>query len=241
MLHNIAIYLWIIFVTIVLGILCIMVSFVDSTGNTVHAVVRGWARSILWISRVRVEINGLAHIDPGRSYIFMANHQSNFDIPVLLGSLTFHTRWLAKAELFKIPIFGRAMRRAGFISIDRSNRESAFRSLKKAADTIRAGTSVLIFPEGTRSDNGKIGSFKKGGFVLAVDASVPVVPIIIHGTFQVMPKHSLRIRRGPTVIDILEPVETSGYTRANRNELMREISNAMIQFQEAKKEGKKGW
>jgi 1-acyl-sn-glycerol-3-phosphate acyltransferase len=232
MLHNIIIYIWIVCVTIVLGLVCIAISFVDATGNAIHAVVKGWARSILWISGMRVKINGLDRLDPDRSYIFMANHQSNFDIPVLLGTMTIQTRWLAKAELFKIPIFGRAMRRAGFISIDRSNRESAFRSLEKAADTIRSGTSVLIFPEGTRSEDGKIRSFKKGGFVLAVDAAVPVVPVVIHGTFQVMPKNRLRIRPGPAVIDILDPIDTSGYTRANRNQLMSNIRDIMVQFQE---------
>jgi 1-acyl-sn-glycerol-3-phosphate acyltransferase len=107
-----------------------------------------------------------------------------------VGRLPVQFRWLAKAELFKIPIFGRAMRGVGYISIDRSNRKSAFESLKQAALTIRNGTSVLIFPEGTRSRDGRILPFKKGGFVLAVDAGVPVVPIIIKGTGGSCPKGS---------------------------------------------------
>jgi len=241
MLHNIIIYGWTISATIVLATLCILVSFVDRTGNTVHGIVRVWARSILWVSGISVKVNGLSNIDPNQSYIFMSNHQSNFDIPVLLGGMMFQTRWLAKAELFKVPIFGRAMRRAGFISINRSDRESAFQSLRKAADIIRAGTSVLIFPEGTRSEDGKIRAFKKGGFVLAVDASVPVVPIVIRGTFQVMPKQRLRIRPGPTAINILKPVETSGHTRATRDELMGEISDIMVQFQEGAEGEEKRW
>src|SRR5210317_685359 len=125
--------------------------------------------------------------------ILMPIHQSNFDIPVLLGRLPVQFRWLAKAELFKIPIFGRGMRGCGYISIDRSNRKSAFQSLAEAATKIRNGVSVLIFPEGTRSRDGKILPFKKGGFVLSVDAGVPIVPIVIYNTGSIMPKGRLRI------------------------------------------------
>ena len=237
MIHTIFIYVWTISATIVMGIIAIIVSFFDRTGNTVHWIARVWAKTILWVSFIKVRVRGLEHIDPDRSHIYMSNHQSNFDIPVLLGCLPVQTRWLAKAELFKIPIFGRAMRGAGYISIDRSNRESAFQSLKKAAETIRNGTSVLIFPEGTRSEDGKIRPFKKGGFVLAVDAGVPIVPVIIHGTRRIMPKHQLMIRPGPVSLDILEPVETSGYTRETKNELVREIRDIMVRARERTERG----
>ena len=241
MLHNIIIYLWTVSVTVVLGLVCILIASFDRTGNAIHNVIRAWARSILWVSRVRVELNGMEHIDTRGSCILMSNHQSNFDIPVLLGSLAVQTRWLAKAELFKIPIFGHAMRRSGFISIDRSNRESAFKSLKEAAETIRAGTSVLIFPEGTRSDDGRIKPFKKGGFVLAVDAAVPVVPIVIDGTFEVMPKQRLRIQPRRVAVNILEAIDITGYTRANRNELMETVRNAMVDFQNSSGGKGQGW
>ena len=127
---------------------------------------------ILFVSRIKVTVKGISNIDPSKSYIFMPNHQSNFDIPVLLGCLPAQFRWLAKAELFRIPLFGRAMRGCGYISIDRSNRKSAFRSLQKAADTIRNGVSVLIFPEGTRSLDGKIRSFKKGRIKIWVSVNL---------------------------------------------------------------------
>jgi 1-acyl-sn-glycerol-3-phosphate acyltransferase len=155
----------------------------------------------------------------------MCNHQSNFDIPVLLGCLPVQFRWLAKAELFKIPIFGRGMRSAGYISIDRFNQKSAFESISQAAQRIKGGVSVMIFPEGTRSTDGKIRPFKKGGFVLAVDAGVPIIPVVLHGTRAIMPKGRLRINHGQVVMDILSPVDTTGYTRDTKDELIEQVRN----------------
>jgi 1-acyl-sn-glycerol-3-phosphate acyltransferase len=165
---------WTILATMFFGISSILASFLDKTGNIAHRVARIWAASILRVSGIRVKLNGLKNIDPSKSYIYMANHQSNFDIPVLLAHLPVQFRWLAKAELFKIPLFGLAMKRVGYISIDRSDFRSAVKSLKKAAETIRKGTSVVIFPEGTRSLDGKIHDFKKGGFIMAIDSRFPL-------------------------------------------------------------------
>ncbi|PQP34126.1 1-acyl-sn-glycerol-3-phosphate acyltransferase, partial [Desulfobacteraceae bacterium SEEP-SAG9] len=180
---------------------------------------------LLVVARIKVTVKGFSNLDPSRSYIFMSNHQSNFDIPVLLAFLKVQFRWLAKAELFKIPIFGRGMRGAGYISIDRSNRRSAIESLKEAARTISNGASVLIFPEGTRSHDGNISPFKKGGFVLAVDAGVPLVPIVIHGTWDIMPRNRLLIKPGNVVLEIKEPVDTSDYTRKTKDDLLEQVRN----------------
>lgn len=229
LLHTAVICIWTIFATIILGLVAIGVSFFSRTGNSVHLVARLWGRSILWISGIKVHIHGVEHLDAGRSAIYMSNHQSNFDIPVYLSALPVQFRWLAKAELFKIPIFGRGMRGAGYISIDRSDRHSAMESLVRAAQTIRDGTSVLIFPEGTRSTDGALRSFKAGGFIMAVDAGVPIVPMAVHGTFHVMPKGSLRIRRRPVHIAFRPPIETSAYTRKTKNELMEEVGVAIGQ------------
>ena len=163
------------------------------------------------------------NIEPNRSYIYMSNHQSNFDIPVLLACLPVQFRWLAKAELFKIPIFGRAMRGAGYVKIDRFNRVSAFESINEAAGKIRNGVSVMIFPEGTRSRDGKIRSFKKGGFVMAVNCGVPIVPVILQGTWPIMAKSSLRINTGDVALHIEKPIDTSGYTRDTKNDLIESV------------------
>jgi 1-acyl-sn-glycerol-3-phosphate acyltransferase len=159
----------------------------------------------------------------------MANHQSNFDIPVLLGRLPVQFRWLAKQELFRIPIFGRGMRGCGYISIDRTNRKLAFESLNEAARKIREGVSVMIFPEGTRSADGRIRPFKKGGFVLSVDAGVPIVPIVIHGTRAIMPKGSLMVRSQDIRMEILAPIDTAAYTRKTKDELMEKVRSAICE------------
>jgi len=230
--HTLAIYIWTVVATIVIGSMCIGVSFFDRRGNRGHLLARFWARSILFVSGVPVTVRGLERIDPAGPYIFMCNHQSNFDIPVLLGRFEVQFRWLAKAELFNIPLFGRAMRSVGYISIDRSNRTSAIESLASAAVTIRKGASVMIFPEGTRSRDGRIKSFKKGGFVLSVDAQVPIVPLIITGTFPIMPKGSLLIRPQAVFIDVLDPVPTAGHSRESKDELIGQIHRIMTAHQQ---------
>ena len=232
MIQTALIILWVVFSTIVFGTAAILAAPFSRTGNFVHLIARTWGHSILAASRIRVSIFGQENFDPSRSYIFMSNHQSNFDIPVLLAHLRCQFRWLAKAELFRIPIFGRGMRGAGYIPIDRSDRRAAMESLQQAAKTIRNGTSVMIFPEGTRSRDGVLRSFKKGGFILAVDAGVPIVPVLISGTFQIMPRSSLRIRSGRVCVQILEPIETAGYGRKRKNELLEAVRSRMLEAQQ---------
>ncbi len=217
----------IVLLTAFLGIIALTVSLFGSPERTIHRIAQIWGALILSMGRIRVQVKGLSRIDPNRSYIFMANHQSNFDIPVLLAHLKVQFRWLAKAELFKIPIFGRAMRKAGYISIDRSDRKSAFLSLKKAAETIRRGTSVLIFPEGTRSLDGRIRPFKKGGFVLATEAGVPVVPVVLRGTWSIMAKDGWTIRPGDVTLQVLRPVPTRDFNRKAKDLLLKKIRHIM--------------
>jgi 1-acyl-sn-glycerol-3-phosphate acyltransferase len=221
------IFLWVILSTLVLGIIAIIISLFSHTGNIVHLIARIWGRGILFVSRIRVSVQGLALIDQQRSYIYMSNHQSNFDIPVLLAHLPVQFRWLAKAELFKIPIFSRAMRGAGYVRIDRSNRESAIESLKEAAAKMKDGVSIMIFPEGTRSLDGNIRPFKKGGFVMAVDTGVPIVPIILRGTAPIMAKSSWRINTGKVFLKIEKPIDTTGYTRETKDALIESVRNVI--------------
>ena len=214
------IILWVLLMTAYLAPAVVIFTLMGLSESNAHRIAQIWARSILFGSRMKVTVKGLNRISPTQSYIFMSNHQSNFDIPVLLGYLPVQFRWLAKAELFRIPVFGGSMRRCGYISIDRSNRESAIRSLGLAAEAIRAGVSVMIFPEGTRSRDGAIRPFKKGGFVLAVESGVPIVPLVIHNTFAVMSKDSFRIAPRDVVLEILEPIDTSEYSYQQKDVLM---------------------
>jgi 1-acyl-sn-glycerol-3-phosphate acyltransferase len=236
LLRTIGIAFWVIIAVVLFGTATIIASFLDSKGIWPHIVARYWARSILFVSRTKVTIKGLENIDPDRPYIFMPNHSSNFDIPVLLSHLPVQFRWLAKAELFKFPLFGYAMKRAGYISIDRTNRRSAFESLDQAASAIRNGKSVMIFPEGTRSRDNQIHEFKKGGFVLAIKAGVPIVPIIIHGTWQIMAKTGITIRPGNVLLEILPPIDTSAYPMNQKDRLMTDLRQIMIQVFEAGKQ-----
>jgi 1-acyl-sn-glycerol-3-phosphate acyltransferase len=217
-------YPWILVSTLVMGLVTIVITVLirplDRAQHLGHRVARCWARSILWASGVKVTVLGAAHLAGGRSMILMPNHQSHFDIPVLLGALDCQFRWLAKAELFKIPVFGRAMRGCGYISIDRSDRQSAFASIGQAGDTIRGRASVLIFPEGTRSPDGHLLPFKKGGFVLAVDAGVPILPIGIYGTRRILPKNRWLLDPGPVVLCLQAPIATEGFDRQHKEALM---------------------
>jgi len=220
---------WIVLTTAFFAILAIVVSFFTRTGNPVHIVARVWSQSILMGSRVHVGVRGLANIKPDKSYVYMANHQSNFDIPVLLGYLPVQFRWLAKAELFKIPVFGRAMLGAGYVEIDRFNRKSAFESIEKAAQRMKDGVSVMIFPEGTRSKDGSVQPFKKGGFVMAIKSGVPIIPVILRGTWPIMAKSSLRINPGDVEMEIGEPIDTSGYSMETKEELMDRVRDVIFQ------------
>ncbi len=227
-LHVALIMAWTVSATFVLGVVAVWVSVFSRSGNLVHRIARLWGRSILLVSGVRVAVRGREHLDPGTPCIFMANHQSNYDIPVLLGHLPVQFRWLAKAELFRIPLFGRAMRGAGYIPIDRRNRAAAFQSLGEAAAKIRAGASIVIFPEGTRSPDGELKSFKKGGFALALQAGAPVVPVAISGTREVMAKGSLWIRPGRVTVTIGKPIPVAGGAFPNKEALMEAVRRAIL-------------
>jgi len=223
MLRTFFIIFLVIVETGVMSIAAILTSVFDREGNRIHKVASAWAKGILFSSRIRVTVEGLSHIQPNRSYIFMPNHLSNFDIPVLLAHLPVQFRWLAKKELYKIPIFGFALKRAGYISIDRSNLRSAIGSLNRAVDNIQKGISVTIFPEGTRSSDGTLRSFKKGGFVIAANSGIPIVPIALHGTWEIMSKKGFHIQPGHAILEILPPINSSVQGKKGRDALMDEV------------------
>lgn len=198
-------------------------SFFDPTGNGPHRVARIWARLILAASRVKVEVLGAGAMDWKGPYVFAANHASTYDILVLLAYLPIQFRWMAKQELFRIPFFGWAMHRSGYIPVNRSNPREGLLSLERAAQRIRAGTSVIIFPEGTRSRDGRIHEFKRGGFTLAVKAGSPVVPVSISGTYRVLPAPHLTLTSGPVRIVLGRPIPTEGVDRDSQLDLIQRV------------------
>lgn len=221
--------------TVLMSLLAILTAFFDPTGNRAHRVASAWATASLWLSRVKVRIQFLEPLDPGQSYLFAANHQSAFDILALLGKLKFQFRWLAKDSLFRIPVFGWAMSRVGYIPINRENAKSAYQSLLLAAKKIQAGTSVLIFPEGTRQPPNQLGEFKKGGFLLAVKAGRPMVPVSIRGSGQVMPQKSYRLYPGTIDLVVGRPIPTAGISPKAVEPLMEQVRDAIREhFQPSK-------
>lgn len=179
--------------------------------QSMHRAGRIWAKFILWMAGVRLVVEGDENLPPHRQpVIYVGNHQSHFDILCYFAGLPRQFRWMAKEELFRIPLFGLAMRRGGYIPIDRKNRRKAMDSLKVAAARIAEGTSVVIFPEGTRSDDGHLRSFKKGGFLMALKAQVSLVPVAISGSSRVMRKGTLAVRPGDIYMKIFPAIEPPG-------------------------------
>jgi 1-acyl-sn-glycerol-3-phosphate acyltransferase len=188
-----------------------------------HNCARLWGKVGLLLAGVRLEVHGFQNVPLDRPVVFMPNHQSNFDIPAMLAGVPRQFRWLAKAELFRIPVFGLTMRRSGYIPIDRSDRKKSLVSMKEAAQRIANGTSVVIFPEGTRTADGALQPFKKGGFVLAMQSQACLVPTAILGSYEVMSKRSLRIRPGRIRIEFFPPLETAGRSVRDLEVLMAEV------------------
>ncbi len=190
-----------------------------------HNYSRLWARVSLKLAGVKLTVTGQEHLQPNQAVIYMSNHQSNFDILALFAGLPGQFRWLAKEELFQVPLFGLAMRRCGYIPLDRSNRKKAIHSMNEAACRIKNGTSVIIFPEGTRSADGELQDFKKGGFMLALKAQVPILPVTISGSYNVMSKNSARIHGGTIAVTILPAIDSAGLRTTDRDSLMKQVHN----------------
>lgn len=175
---------------------------------------------------VRVRVEGLERI-PAGACLFASNHTSSADAPAVVGAIPRRIAILLKASLFKWPIVGQAFQLARFIPVDRKNRESAITSVEKATEALRGGQSFLIYPEGTRSPDGRLQQFKKGAVVMAIKAGVPIVPMACSGAHRVMEKHSLVIHPGEIVVEFLEPIDASKYSLEQRDELNEQVRLAM--------------
>lgn len=186
---------------------------------------RTWARTLCRMIGIRVRVTGAENLNPDATYIFVGNHTSQADIFSFQGYFPHNFRWIAKKELFRIPFFGPAMRRAGIVPIDRSHGREAMKSLNKAAERIAGGTSVLIFPEGTRSPDGKLAPFKTGAIMLAIKAGVPVVPLGFIGAHDILPKGKLLAKSGEIIIRIGKPLPTSGYKPKDKQQLAEDLHN----------------
>ncbi|MDT8423224.1 MAG: lysophospholipid acyltransferase family protein [Desulfuromonadales bacterium] len=190
-----------------------------------------WARICLLMGGVHLQVVGGERVPLDRAVIYMPNHQGNFDIPALYVGISRQFRWLAKMELFRVPLFGFCMRSIGHIPIDRTDRKEAIASLDEAARRIAAGTSVIIFPEGTRSLDGRLQPFKKGGFTMAMQAGAVIVPVAISGSAEVMAKSGYRVRGGSIRLELLPPIETVRID--DRSVLMEKVRASIAQALES--------
>ena len=216
--------------TAVYGAISLAVSFFDDTGRKQIAVARAWARMLLRISGVRVTASGVEGIDPERGYVVAANHASYMDTPVVLSTLPVQFRFMAKEGLFRIPLLGTHLQRAGHISVPRDNPREALKVMGEAGRIIRErNISILIFPEGGRSLTG-LQEFREGAAYIAIKAGVPIIPVALNGTMDVLPMHSVNVRPGRVEMRVGEPIDTAGFTLRDRAALTAILRERIVEL-----------
>ena len=211
--------------TIVLGTVSLVSTLFDRKGDFAHRCARAWSRLILATSGVRVRVSGLERLDPKRSYVFAANHQSIYDIPIVFSALPYQLRIVAKESLGRIPFMGWHLHRAGHLLVDRKNPGADI--VHKMARLVREGSSLIVFPEGTRSLDGTLGRFKKGSFLVALGAKLPVVPVTIEGSRHVMQKGRLMVRPGEVLLTVHDAVPTESVRREEVRALAEQVRAAV--------------
>lgn len=205
--------------TVVFGLLALPLALLPRGDHGVFILSKLWAWGLLAASGVRVTARFEAPLEAGQSYVFLANHQSMFDIPLVLATVPVQLRFAAKRSLFRIPVFGWAIRAGGLIPVDRGDRVKARATFAAAQKRLRGGVSVLLFPEGSRSLDARIHRFERGGFLLAIRTGLPIVPVGIRGTLGVQRRGSVRVRPGPVEIRYGEPIDPAAFGVRGRGEL----------------------
>jgi len=219
----------IVLATAAFGLVSLIISLFEASGRGQIAMARAWARCLLWGSGVKVKVEGLEKIAAEGSYVFVSNHLSYMDTPVVLANIPVQFRFLAKSGLFKIPLLGTHLARAGHISVPRDDARAAVKTMTTAAQVIRErGISLLVFPEGGRSQTGELASFKEGAAYIAIRAGVPLVPIALQGTREVLPFGSGHVRAGSVTMRIGEPVPTDQIQLRDRGRITAELRDRIV-------------
>ncbi|MDY6824858.1 MAG: lysophospholipid acyltransferase family protein [Thermodesulfobacteriota bacterium] len=218
---------WLVIDTLVMFFPIVIAALASRTGNFAFQLARMWSRVILTVTGVRTSIKGKEKIDKRQSYIIISNHQSHFDIPALIIRLGVQYRWIIKKEIRKVPLFGYALDASKNIFIDRSDRQSAMESINTGVERLPEGVGVLFFAEGSRSPDGKIQKFKKGGFTVAIQKGLPILPVTVNGSRRILPKHTLVFSSGKIELVIGDPILTQGYTMDQIDQLMETTRNVI--------------
>ena len=211
--------------TIVLGTISLLSTVFDRSGDFGHWCARTWSRLILATTGVRVTVVGAERLDPHKSYVLASNHQSIYDIPIIFAVIPLQLRIVAKASLGAIPFLGWHLRRTGHLLVDRKNPGAGI--IAKMRRLVREFHSLIVFPEGTRSADGRVARFKKGSFLVAIDAGLPVVPVSISGSRQVMQKGRLMVRPGHVRVVVHDPIPSEGVGRENVIEFGNSVRNVI--------------
>lgn len=193
----------------------------------VHRVQQFWSRSFYRLMFLPVTVEGLEHIQPGQSYVFVSNHQSMFDVWLIYGWLPVIFKWLMKAELRKVPFVGIACKAAGHIFVDRKNPKAAMESMENIKKQLKDGVCTVIFPEGTRTKDGQVGRFKRGAFQIALDLKLPIIPISLSGCYDVLPKGKPFVYRRPVRMYVGEPIDITQFE--NNNDAIDFVRNKVIE------------
>jgi 1-acyl-sn-glycerol-3-phosphate acyltransferase len=210
------------------GTVSVLGSLISGKGTLQHYCMRRWSKDNLWLSRARVEIEGLENIDRGRPQLIVANHCGLHDILSLSAYLPIQFRWIAKKSLFRVPFMGWHMQRSGYIAIDRENPRDAAKSIIAAAGIIHDGTNAVAFPEGTRSRTGELGRFHSGAFALALRTGVPLIPISLDGSHRVIVPKTLQVNPGVIIrIKIARPIDLASYAKSEKHRLMEDVFRIM--------------
>lgn len=220
--------LWAAAATLLLFLPITLAALLSSTGNLAFTISKAWAHIVLAVTFVRPRIRGREKIVRGRSYVIISNHQSEYDILSIVTTLGIQYRWIIKKELRTVPLFGYALYASRNIFIDRGDHEQAMHSIRHGLERLPDGVSVLFFAEGTRSVDGHIGPFKKGGFIVALERGLPILPVTVNGSRRVLPKKSLVFTPGPIEVVVGDPIETKGWSKDDMEGLMQKVRETIV-------------
>ncbi len=230
LLANAGAYLYIVFGTFFFAMSSVLLAWVGPRGNTMFRLSRPWSRGLLASAGVRITAEFETPLDPGETYVYLANHQSYFDIPALMPVTPGQVRFAAKRSLFRIPVFGWSLWAGAFIPIDRDEPSKATQAFAAAAERLQHGASVLFFPEGTRCADGKLAPFQRGGFLIALKSCVPIVPVGIEGARRVMPRGRAWVTPGHITVRFGAPLDTAAYGVKGRGRLMDEVRRKVAEL-----------